>query len=62
MRIARLCKELHITPRGGGILDQPAHEISLLEKVFEASDEHQKRVEEKEKTRKRNRDRHKVEG
>lgn len=60
MRIARLCKELHITPRDGGLLNQPAHEIALLEKIFEASDKHEERKADRDKTRKANRDRHKV--
>jgi hypothetical protein len=46
-----LCKELHIPPRGGGLLDQPAHELVLLEKVFEAQDKDRARKEEREKVR-----------
>ena len=49
MRIARLCKELGISPRAGGLLDQPAHELALLEKIFEANDKHQERLAEKDK-------------
>jgi len=43
-----LCKELSITPRGGGLLDQPAHEIALLNAVFEAIDAHEQRMRERE--------------
>lgn len=43
-----MCKELSITPRGGGLLDQPAHEIALLNEVFEAIDKHEERMREKE--------------
>jgi len=53
-----LCKELHIPPRGGGLLDQPAHEVVMLEKVFDANDKHQERLKERDETKAKNRKRH----
>ena len=37
-----LCKEFHVLPRPGGLLDQDYYEVQLLSRVAEAFEEKQK--------------------
>ena len=48
---------LHVLPRGGGILDQPADEMMKLEKIFEAYNRYEKVQADKGKARELNRSR-----
>lgn len=48
---------LHVLPRAGGVLDQPAHEVLCLEKILEAYSRYEDVQMKKSETRKTNRER-----
>jgi hypothetical protein len=57
--VGAICKELHVLPRSGGVLDQPDREVRVLEAIFRAYSKYHKREEGRAKARSSNREKHK---
>lgn len=58
LRIGAICKQLHVLPRAGGVLDQPAREVQLLETILDAFNKYEDHQAKKQNTRQKNRERH----
>jgi hypothetical protein len=58
LRYGAICKTLHVLPRSGGMLDQPASEMLRLEQILNAYNRYDDYMSRKSEVRQKNRNRH----
>lgn len=58
LRVAAICRALHVLPRSGGVLEQPNDELRYLEKMLDAYARYEERNARRDRARHSNRVKH----